>query len=116
MVSLNPHWLDVIIQPYNSLKVFPIRIGFLCYSLLLSFLLVFAFSIKQDWNSSWIAKAGSDTLFFYLLHPYVLYGCVRLWGVFSDTINIFDSCAVTALTLTVLLGIEKIKIIHLFVK
>lgn len=33
--SLNPYWLDCIIQPYESLKVFIIRIAYLCYSLLL---------------------------------------------------------------------------------
>lgn len=116
IASLNPHWLDVIIQPYNGLIVFPLRIAFLCYSLLLSYLLVFAFSLNKKWEGSRMAEAGSDTLFFYLLHPYVLYCIVRLWGLFGDTIDILDACMIAALTVVVLFGMEKIKTIHLLVK
>lgn len=63
-----------------------------------------------------MAEAGSDTLFFYLLHPYVLYCIVRFWGLFGDTIDILDACMIAALTVAVLLVMKKIKTIHLLVK
>lgn len=84
--------------------------------MLLSYLLVFVFSLKKDWKDNMIAKTGNDTLFFYLLHPYVLYCLVRLWGIFGSTINIFDACIITLLTVTVLLVMERIRIIHMLVK
>lgn len=115
IVSLNPHWLDCIIQPYVSLKVFVIRIAYLCYSLLLCYLLVCIFNFKHNWNESILSKFGRDTLLFYLLHPYILYLLIILWGA-GETINIFDSILITVSTVALLFLIEKIKIIHFLIK
>lgn len=116
LASLNPHWLDCIIQPYGSLKVFVIRIAYLCYSLLLCYLLVCIFNFKHDWNENAVSRYGRDTLFFYLLHPYILYPMTILIGGAGKIINIFDSCLITVFTVAILLLMEKIRIIHSFIK
>lgn len=116
LASLNPHWLDCIIWPYVNLKVFMIRIAYLCYSLLLCYLLVCIFSLKHDWNESILSKFGHDTMFFYLLHPYILYLITILIGRIGGIINIFDSILITAFTVAFLVLLKKIKIIHLLIK
>lgn len=116
LASLNPHWLDCIIQPYDSSKMFMIRSTYLCYSLLLCYLLVSIFNFKHNWNESILSKFGRDTLFFYLLHPYILYVITILIGKTGQTINIFDSIMITVITIAILVLMEKIKIIHLLIK
>lgn len=116
LASLNPHWLDCIIQPYGSLKVFVIRIAYLCYSLLLCYLLVCIFNFKHNWNETVLSRYGRDTLFFYLLHPYILYPMTILIGGAGKTTNIFDSFLITVCTVIILLLMGKIKTIHLFIK
>lgn len=116
LASLNPHWLDCIIQPYGSPKVSVIRVAYLGYSLLLCYLLLRIFNFRHDWSGSLLSRFGRDTLFFYLLHPYILYVMTILVGGFGDTVNIFDSVIITAFTVAVLLLMEKIRIIHLLVK
>jgi len=56
-----------------------------------------------------------DILLFYLLHPYILYLLIILWGA-GETINIFDSILITVSTVALLFLIEKIKIIHFLIK
>lgn len=116
LASLNPYWLDCIIQPYDSLKMFVIRIAYLCYSLLLCYLLVYIFNFKHNWNESLLSRFGCDTLFFYLLHPYILYVITILIGEIGETINIFDSIIITVFTIVILVLMEKFKIIHSLIK
>lgn len=116
LASLNPHWLDCMIQPYESLKVLIIRIAYLCYSLLLCYFLVYIFNLKHNWNKNTLSKFGRDTLFFYLLHPYILYVMTILIGGAEETVNIFDSILITAFTVAVLVFMEKVKVIHLLIK
>lgn len=115
-VSLNPYWLDCIIQPYGSLKMSVIRFAYLCYSLLLCYMLFCIFNFKHDWNGSTLSKLGCETLFFYLLHPYVLYVITIFIVGPGGKINIFDSIMITVFTVVVLLLMGKIKIIHLLIE
>lgn len=116
LASLNPHWLDCIIQPYGSLKVFVIRVFYLCYSLLLCYFSVCIFSFKHDWSENVLSKFGRNTLLFYLLHPYILYSLTILIGSIVNTINIFSSILITVFTVAILMLVERIKIIHLLIK
>lgn len=116
LASFNPHWLDCIIFPYGNLKVFVIRIAYLCYSLLLCYLLVCIFNFRHSWNESLLSKFGRDTLFFYLLHPYILYIMTITIGMFGKTINIFESIMITIFTVIILVLMKKIKIINLLIK
>lgn len=116
LASLNPHWLDCIIQPYGSLKVFVIRVAYLGYSLLLCYFLVCIFSFKHDWSENVLSKFGRNTLLFYLLHPYILYLVTILIGSKVDIINIFSSILITVFTVVILMLVERIKIIHMLIK
>lgn len=63
-----------------------------------------------------LSKFGRDTLFFSHLYPYILYVITILFGGARETINIFDSILITAFTVAILVLMEKIKVIHLFIK
>lgn len=109
LAAFNPHWLDGIISPYSSGWIVILRVAFLVYSLVLCCLLIVIFSFRGNWQGSLLSKFGSDTLFFYLAHPYVLYGFVRLWTQFCGRINILDTLVIVLLTVVVLSLMEKAK-------
>ena len=107
IVSFNPHWLDVIILPYSSYKVFFLRIAYLCYSMFLS---------VRNWENNIVAKAGSDTLFYYLMHPYILFVFVQVGMLFNDVISFVEAVCITSATIIVLYLLGKIKFLHSILK
>lgn len=110
--ALNPYWLDVIISPYkNNWGIF-FRMSYLAYSLILSGLLLAIFSFIKEWRDNVFSHYGSDTMLFYVIHPYILYGIVRLWCHFTNAINIIDTLLITMLTTSILAVIEKTKTIY----
>lgn len=116
VVSFNPFWLNGIISPYSSWKVLIIRIMFLGYSLVLSLLLVFIFSFKKNWENTLFSKLGNNTLFFYLIHPYILYLAVILWSYNDKSINIFDALLITVIVTVILHYLSKIKLLNKIIK
>lgn len=111
--SLNPLWLDCIVFPYRKFQWFVVRIGFLIYSSFLSMLIVTFFS-KTRWSKSELTYLGSNTLLIYLLHPYILASVVWIWQMADNNISLIDGLLITAITMTTLYGISKIKMIRLF--
>lgn len=109
LAAFNPHWLDVIISPYSEWWVVALRIAYLAYSLVLCCLLLAMFGFKANWHGNIISRLGSDTLFFYLAHPYVLYAFVCLWTLFDGRVNIFDTFVITALTVAFLSLMERVQ-------
>lgn len=112
IVSFNPYWLDAIISPYSSHMICIHRILYLIYSFFLSFLLILIVNFKHNWGNNLISQMGCNTLFFYLVHPYILYSIIKLWMLKNNTINIIDSILITSLVVLILFGLEKIKIIR----
>lgn len=116
IVSFNPHWLDVIILPYSSYKVFFLRIAYLCYSMFLSVAVIAIFGFKRNWENNIVAKAGSDTLFYYLMHPYILFVFVQVGMLFNDVISFVESVCITSATIIALYLLGKIKFLHSILK
>ena len=110
--SFNPRWLDVIISPYADWKSLPLRGAFLLGSFIISILLILEFKYKRTWANNRWAKTGSDTLFFYLFHPYILYVVVILWKNHIGSINMLAAIAITLLTMAVLFLLSNIKLLH----
>ena len=100
--SFNPRWLVVIISPYPDFKGLFFRLMFLCGSSILCYLI--------------LAKVGSETLFFYLLHPYVLYVIVAIWSQMNDHINMLSAICITSVTVFILMLLRKIKPIYKFLR
>lgn len=113
IVSFNPHWLNAIIQSYNKQTGSIIRIAFISYSILLSILFIIIFSFKQSWDKNILSHLGQDTLFFYLLHPYVLYSLIRIWSSIKTDINFIDTITITTITIAFLYLLNRTKIIRL---
>ena len=116
VVSFNTHWLDVIILPYSSYKVFFLRIVYLCYSMFLSVAAIAIFDFKRNWENNIVAKAGSDTLFYYLMHPYILFVFVQVDMLFNDVISFIAAVCITSATIITLYLLGKIKILHSILK
>lgn len=117
VVSFNPYWLTCIISPYSSGIVFFIRISYLIYSLLLCYLLVLIISFKRSWENSYLARTGSYTLFFYLIHPYILYSVLITLSHFGNkSINIIDTIFIVLVTIIILYLINKSRIFNFLLK
>lgn len=116
IVSFNPYWLNVIISPYNRWEVFIIRIVYFGYSLLLSYFLFLIFSFKKNWHDNIFSKSGSNTLLFYLIHPYVLYMITRLWSYNDKSLNFVDACLIAITVVIILYILNKIKLLNLIIK
>lgn len=116
VVSFNPHWLDVIILPYSSYKVFFLRIAYLGYSMFLSVAAIAIFDFKRNWENNIVAKVGSDTLFYYLMHPYILFVFVQVGMLFNDVISFVGAVCITSATIIALYLLGKIKFLHSILK
>lgn len=116
IVSFNPHWLDVIISPYSSNKVLVLRIAYLGYSMFLSVAVLVMFSFKKDWENNIVAKVGSDTLFYYLMHPYILFILVQVWLLFDIFISFIGAVCITSATMLILYFFGKIKFLHSIIR
>lgn len=116
VVSFNPHWLDVIILPYSSNKVFVLRIAYLGYSMFLSVAMLAMFGFKRNWENNILAKVGGDTLFYYLMHPYILFVFVQAGMLFNDVISFIEAVCITSVTIITLYLLGKIKFLHSILK
>ena len=114
--SFNPRWLVVIISPYPDFKGLFFRLMFLCGSSILCYLILIVCKFKRDWSRNILAKVGSETLFFYLLHPYVLYVIVAIWSQMNDHINMLSAICITSVTVFILMLLRKIKPIYKFLR
>lgn len=112
LASFNPRWLEVIVFPYSDSKGVLIRFIYLVYSLLLSFIMIVIFKYKKNWDKNVISTLGSDTLFFYLLHPYILFTIVFFVGLHDVKVNVLIALSITVITIFVLMLLRKIKSLH----
>lgn len=112
MVSFNPRWLDAIVFPYSDIKGLPIRFLYLAYSMLLCFLILVAIKLKQNWNNYKLSTLGKDTLFFYLLHPYILYGITFVFWLLNVRVNVAIAILITAITVFMLISLRRIELLY----
>lgn len=113
--SFNPYWLNVIVFPYGNMMGLFVRIAYLIYSFVISILFLCIFEMKERWSDSFLSKWGKDTVFFYLLHPYILYVIVRIWSLHHSTINLIDALMITVITMIILVYLRKLNFIYSFV-
>lgn len=116
LASFNPRWLDVIVFPYSDLKGVLLRFIYLGYSLFLSLLMIVIFKCKKNWDKTVISSLGSDTLFFYLLHPYILLSIVYIIGLHNVKVNVLIALAITVVTTFILMLLRKNKLLHTFLR
>ena len=80
-----------------------------CYNLPLSRLQRSVFSID-------VFVRFFNSMFSYLLHPYVLYVIVAIWSQMNDHINMLSAICITSVTVFILMLLRKIKPIYKFLR
>jgi len=82
----------------------------------LSVAVVAILGFKRNWESNILAKAGNDTLFYYLMHPYILFVFVQVGMLFNDDISFIEAVCITSATIITLYLLGKIKFLHSILK
>lgn len=83
----------------------------------LSVAMLAMFGFKRNWENNILAKVGGDTLFYYLMHPYILFVFVQAGMLFNDdVISFIEAVYITSVTIITLYLLGKIKILHSILK
>lgn len=112
LASFNPYWLDIIIYPYINIYGPILRLLYILNSIVLSYTFYVIIS-KIFHNDGILSKEGSNTLFYYLFHPYVLYVIIFVYiKLFDSSINIFVSLLICIIVTFILFKLRQIKVLN----
>lgn len=62
--------------------------------------------------NKYLSNIGSQTLFIYIYHPYVLYIVTKLMYSYSGTINIMSAIIITIISMAILIALYKIRLLR----
>lgn len=112
LASFNPYWLEGMVFNYANPKMMFIRMVYMIGSMILCGFIIILFSCRTNRFHNWLAQKGKGTLFFYLLHPYVLYVTIQIWMALwhENTIYFWDAVIIAAAVVMILNLLYKLKI------
>lgn len=103
-------WLSGFTSSYHSLSGMANRFISLINAFLL-FVFLFPYFYKIPFNK-YLSTMGSQSLFIYIYHPYILYIVTLLIYSYFGTINIISAIIITIITLVILTVLTKIRLLR----